>query len=130
MTLPFPSSLLDSLLDVCGKLEGENIVHASISGSSDHPWNLEEIPSSPTSPPPVVSPSPNSPSNTATPSTTSSASDDSFQDWREPIRRRLSKSLETGTNMIMVLGPFSNFFCISCLLICVFTGRNDILIAL
>jgi len=68
--------------DVCGRLEGENIVHASISGSSDHLWSLEELPSSPTSPQPP-------------PSTTSSASDVSFRDWREPIRQRLSEKVET-----------------------------------
>jgi len=56
MTLPFPSFLLDSRppLDVCGKLEGEDIVHASIRGPSDL-WNHKELPSSPTSSPPAVS---------------------------------------------------------------------------
>jgi hypothetical protein len=111
MTLPFffPSSLLDSRLDICGKLEGEDIVDESItSGQSDHVWNLERIPSeaSPTSPPPVVLPSPSSPSNTAntaraTPSTStaSSAPNDSFQDWRDPIRRRLNESPDTETDI-------------------------------
>lgn len=36
----------------------------------------------------MVAPSTSGPSNTATPTTASSASDDSFCDWREPIRRR------------------------------------------
>jgi len=95
--------------DICGKLEGEDIVDESItSGQSDHVWNLERIPSeaSPTSPPPVVLPSPSSPSNTAntaraTPSTStaSSAPNDSFQDWRDPIRRRLNESPDTETDI-------------------------------
>jgi hypothetical protein len=73
MTLRFPSSLLDSLLlDVCGKLEGENVVHTSI---SDHLRNL------------------------ATSSTTSYAPGVLFRDWRDPIRRRLSGGQKTETNI-------------------------------
>jgi hypothetical protein len=67
----FPS---DSLLDVCGRLEGENIVHVSISGPSDRLWYLEEASvvaniSAACHRRPVVWQSLSSTSNTAIPST-------------------------------------------------------------
>jgi hypothetical protein len=80
---------LDGFPDVCGKLEGENIVQASIQDASNL-WYLEEPPLSPTSLPT----SPYSPLSTVTTSSTYSASNGSFQDWREPIRQGLI-TLET-----------------------------------
>jgi hypothetical protein len=77
----------DILLDVCGKLEGESIVQASIQGEPDS-WYLEEPPLSPTSPP-EVSPNRSSPSPNMTASPTNSVADGPFQDWREPFRQGL-----------------------------------------
>ena len=73
--------------DVCGKLEGESHVQKSIQTASNL-WYLDVPPLSPTSLP--VSPNQNSPSPTMTASSVGSASDASFADWREPIRRGLN----------------------------------------
>ncbi|KAH9966990.1 hypothetical protein BJV74DRAFT_284201 [Russula compacta] len=78
--------------DVCGKLEGESIVQASIQGASNL-WYIEEPPLSPTSLP-AVSPNPGNPSPTMTTSPTNSTVNGPFQDWKEPIRRGLI-SLDT-----------------------------------
>lgn len=80
MTLPFlPSFLTNSLLDICGNIEGEDVVHVSIRSPSELRY-LERLPSPSTSPSSEVSPSPSSPYYIATPSTTSSASEAPFLD--------------------------------------------------
>jgi hypothetical protein len=85
-----PVPCFSSFLDVCGKLEGEKIVQASIQGTPDM-WYLEEPSISPTDPPPV-SPNQNSLLPTMTASSTNSVVDGPFRDWREPIRQGLTSS--------------------------------------
>ncbi|KAI9507837.1 hypothetical protein F5148DRAFT_63791 [Russula earlei] len=75
--------------DVCGKLEGESIVHASLQSTSNQ-WYLDEPPLSPTSPPEAPSPNRSNPSPTMTATSIGSVVDTTFEDWREPIRRRLN----------------------------------------
>ncbi|KAH9955996.1 hypothetical protein BC827DRAFT_1271203 [Russula dissimulans] len=70
--------------DVCGKLEGESHVQESIQAAS-RLWYLDVPPLSPTSLP--VSPNQSSPTVTST--SVGSSPDESFEDWREPIRRGL-----------------------------------------
>jgi hypothetical protein len=82
-----PSPFFHRLLDVCGKLEGESIVQASIQGAPNL-WCLEEPPLLPASPQ-ADSPSRNTPPPITTASTTDSTADGPFQDWREPIRQGL-----------------------------------------
>lgn len=89
-TLPPPRFFSHHLLDVCGKLEGESIVQASIQGAHNL-WYLEEPPLSPGSPQ-AVSPNRNTPPRTITTSTTNSTADGPFRDWREPIRQGLISS--------------------------------------
>ena len=99
-TCSFPSLFLTAFLDVCGKLEGESIVRKSIRGASNL-WYREEPPLSPPA-------SPNNPSPTMTASPTNSASNGSFQDWREPIRGVICRgmiSLETNICIRAVLPP-------------------------
>jgi len=83
-------SFHDVLLDVCGKVEGESRVHASIRGAPKS-WYLEEPPLSSTSLPAVL-PTLSSPLASSTLRTvlTTSALGGPFKDWREPIRQRLS----------------------------------------
>jgi hypothetical protein len=97
--------LRDTILDVCGKLEGESIVHTSIPVARDL-WYLEEPLLSPTSPL-AVSPNQSSPSLTVTAISTNSASQGPFNDWREPIRRGLI-SLDTETHYCIRSPPESN----------------------
>ncbi|KAI0287776.1 hypothetical protein BC826DRAFT_738994 [Russula brevipes] len=78
------------LKDICGKLEGESIVQASIS-THDAPtsWYLEEPLLSPT-PQSALSPNQGNPPPAIKPSPTHSASDGPPQDWRDLIRRTLT----------------------------------------
>jgi hypothetical protein len=101
-TFSFLSLFLTAFPDVCGKLEGENIVQKSIQDASNL-WYLEELPLS-------LPASPNSPSSTMTPSPTNSASNGSFKDWREPIHGVICRgmiSLETNI-CIRAVPPPSN----------------------
>jgi hypothetical protein len=85
LSLPFFAH--NTLLDVCGKLEGESIVQASIPGIHNL-WYLEESTPLPTSPQ-AVSPYRSYPAPTMTASSTNSAADGPFPDWRKPILQRL-----------------------------------------
>lgn len=84
---PFSISHLDIFSDVCGLLEGEDIVGEAFKDTSNL-WYREEPLSSLTSLP-IFSPDQSSisPSMTATP--TNSSAWMPIQDWREPIRRIL-----------------------------------------
>jgi hypothetical protein len=90
LRLRLHSLFLTAFPDVCGKLEGESIVQASIQDVSKL-WYLEEPPS-PLSPlsPTSLSTSPISPLSTVTASSINSAASDTFQDWRQPIRQGIT----------------------------------------
>jgi hypothetical protein len=80
-------SLSDTLLDVCGRLEGESIVGEAIEGIPNL-WYFKEFPLSPSSQP-ALSPNRNSPSRTMNATQLTSATGILIRDWREPIRRML-----------------------------------------
>jgi hypothetical protein len=82
--LPFLRHLVDVILDICGKLEGESIVHASIP-CTPNSWYLEELRLSQTSLPAIFP----SPSAITTASLITSGLGGPFEDWREPIRKGL-----------------------------------------
>ena len=84
-------SFSDTLLDICGKLEGESVFEAAIQGIPNL-WCFEEPPLSPTPTlvsQPALSHNRNTPSVTVTATRITSAEGILIQDWREPIRRML-----------------------------------------
>jgi hypothetical protein len=85
--LCFFLSLSDTLLGVCGKLEGENTIAAAIKGIPNL-WCFEEPPLSLTSQLALSPSSRNSPL-IVTATQITSASGKLIQDWREPIHRML-----------------------------------------
>jgi hypothetical protein len=85
--LCFSFPLSDTLLDVCGNLEGESVVEETIQGIPNL-WCFEESLS--LAPQPASSPNRNSPSLTDVAATQiSSATGILIGNWKEPIRRML-----------------------------------------
>ena len=81
-SLPF---IHDVLLDVCGKVEGESIVHTSMLGAPNA-WYLDKLPLSKKALRDVPQNRTNPPS-TITASPTASVVYGPFHDWREPLRQ-------------------------------------------
>jgi hypothetical protein len=82
-------TLTDTLLDICGTLEGESIVGEAIQGIPNL-WCFEEPPMSrQVASQPALSPNQNGPSLTVIATQITSADGTVILDWREPIRRML-----------------------------------------